>query len=246
MKKLVYVLFLLISLSTLLSAEEHIPTANTNHPIIKIETNMGDIILKLYPEKAPHTVDNFLTYIKDDFYTNTIFHRVIDGFLIQGGGFVRGYKQKKTLQPIRNESENSLANKRGTVGMSLTTNPHSAASQFYINTTDNPELNYNKNRKYGFTTFGIVIEGMDTVDKIRKVNTSRRIIHSELYKREINLYNVPDEDIIITKIVILRDLLITLPAKKTTIPNTKIEIEAPTQSIEELVKKTEPLTPTPN
>lgn len=205
MKKFI-LLFLIVLSSIAIYGIEEASTQNITQPIVKIETNLGDIIVKLFPQNTPNTVNNFLENCRDNVYNNTLIHRVIDGFLIQGGGFTKNFKQKKTRKPIRNESISGLENKRGTVGMALTTNPHSAASQFYINTTDNPELNYNETRKYGFTAFGKVIEGMDTVDKIRKVNTSRRIIHSELYKREINLYNVPDEDILIKKVVILRDL----------------------------------------
>ena len=130
MKPLLYILLLILGLSYPINGQEINPTKNISHPIIKIETTMGDIIVKLYPEKTPLTVNNFMTYIKDGFYEETIFHRVIDGFLIQGGGFIQNYKQKKTLEPIKNESEKGLQNKRGTIGMALTTNPHSASSQF--------------------------------------------------------------------------------------------------------------------
>ena len=213
----------LLILSPLHAETEKVPLhkneekALTAHPIVKMNTSKGEIIIKLYPEKAPKSVENFLSYVQDDFYSNTLIHRVVDGFLIQGGGFATGYNEKKTKKPIRNESQTALANKRGTIGFALTTNPHSAASQFYINTTDNPELNVKPSKKYGFTAFGEIIEGMNVIDKIKKEPVSKRLVYSAMYKRKVTLHHTPNEDIIINSIDILRPLQSTsLPSASRT------------------------------
>ncbi len=144
------------------------------NPVVKLETSMGDIYIELYPEKAPKTVENFLKYVKDGFYDGLIFHRVIPGFVIQGGGFYPDMKNKKpTYPPVENESDNGLSNLRGTIAMARTQDPHSASSQFYINLKDNTFLDYgNTPQKWGYTVFGKVIKGMDVVDKISKVKTT--------------------------------------------------------------------------
>ncbi len=144
------------------------------NPVVKIETNYGNIYVELYPDKAPKTVENFLRYVKEGFYDGLIFHRVIPGFVIQGGGFYPGMKYKEpTHKPIINESDNGLSNLRGTIAMARTQNPHSATSQFYINLKDNTFLDYGKTpQKWGYTVFGKVIKGMDVVDKISKVKTT--------------------------------------------------------------------------
>ncbi len=151
------------------------PASYAASPIINMQTNMGTIVIELNPEKAPKTVENFLAYVKAGFFNGTIFHRVIDNFMIQGGGYTKDYHKKKTRRPIRNEANNGLKNIRGTIAMARTSNPHSATAQFFINVADNYFLNHrNRTRRgWGYTVFGKVIAGMDVVDKIRKVPTGR-------------------------------------------------------------------------
>lgn len=150
-----------------------INTAAADAPQVKIETNMGDIIVLLEPDKAPKTVANFLTYAKDGFYNNTIFHRVISNFMIQGGGFTTDYQRKPTRAPIENEADNGLSNLKGTIAMARTMDPHSATAQFFINVKDNTFLDFTSKspRSWGYTVFGRVIKGMDTVNRIRSVAT---------------------------------------------------------------------------
>lgn len=142
-------------------------------PRVKISTTHGDIVLELNPDKAPETVKNFLQYTKDKFFDGTIFHRVIDNFMIQGGGFTEDMKEKKTRDPIQNEAKNGLKNKRGTITMARTSAPHSATSQFFINVKDNAFLDYPGRDNWGYCVFGKVVEGMEVVDKIKKVKTGR-------------------------------------------------------------------------
>ena len=144
-----------------------------DHPRVKVDTNLGSFVLELYPEKAPKTVDNFLRYVRDGFYDGTIFHRVIDGFMIQGGGFTPDYQRKPTRAPIPNEADNGLKNVRGTIAMARTMDPHSATAQFFINVKDNPFLDHTSPtpRGWGYAVFGKVVEGMDVVDKIKSVDT---------------------------------------------------------------------------
>jgi cyclophilin family peptidyl-prolyl cis-trans isomerase len=138
---------------------------------VKIETNYGEIVAELYPDKTPMTVENFKTYVDEGFYENTLFHRVIDGFMIQGGGFdAETGEQKETHGEIKLESDNGLSNDRGTIAMARTSVPDSATSQFFINTVDNEFLNYGY-RDEGYAVFGKVIEGMGVVDTIEKVET---------------------------------------------------------------------------
>ena len=147
---------------------------------IKLETNMGNIVIELYADKSPITVKNFKTYVEEGFYSNTIFHRVIDGFMIQGGGFdADSGKEKSTHSPIKLESNNGLKNERGTIAMARTPNPNSATAQFFINTENNDFLNYG-DRDEGYAVFGKVIEGMDVVDAIEKVPTSNEKPVSEV------------------------------------------------------------------
>ncbi len=150
-----------------------INTASAEAPQVKIETNMGDIIVLLEPEKAPKTVENFLTYAKDGFYNDTIFHRVISNFMIQGGGFTTDYQRKPTRAPVVNEADNGLNNKKGTIAMARTMDPHSATAQFFINVKDNNFLDFTSKspRGWGYTVFGSVIKGMDVVNRIRSVAT---------------------------------------------------------------------------
>ncbi|MGD8569360.1 MAG: peptidylprolyl isomerase [Gammaproteobacteria bacterium] len=150
-----------------------ISTSVFAEPYVKLQTNMGDIVLELNREKAPKTVANFLSYVNDGFYSGTIFHRVIDGFMIQGGGYTEDYQKKGTKAPVENEADNGLKNDRGTVAMARTSNPHSATAQFFINVVNNDFLNYRSKtpRGWGYTVFGKVVQGMDVVDKIRKIPT---------------------------------------------------------------------------
>ena len=163
--------------------------------MIKLHTNHGDITLQLEDEKAPVTVKNFLDYVSSGFYNGTIFHRVINGFMIQGGGFVPGLKQKPTKTPIKNEAANGLKNDIYTVAMARTSEPHSATAQFFINVKDNNFLNYTSADKqgYGYCVFGKVVEGKDVVDAIRQVRTGSRS----------GFQDVPVDDVIITKADIL-------------------------------------------
>ncbi|MBP7638456.1 MAG: peptidyl-prolyl cis-trans isomerase [Kiritimatiellae bacterium] len=160
---------------------------------IVIETNLGALTAELYPDKAPVTVSNMLAYIDAKYYDETIFHRVIDGFMIQGGGFTRDMAQKKTNAPIKNEADNGLRNERGTLAMARTMVVDSATSQFFINLTDNSgHLNFKAKTDagYGYCVFGKVIEGMDVVDKIAKTPTGFSGRHQ----------NVPLEPVVITSI----------------------------------------------
>lgn len=141
--------------------------------LVKIQTNLGDIVLELNDEKAPNSVANFIGYVNDGFYNGTVFHRVIDGFMIQGGGFTEDLQKKGTKAPIQNEASNGLKNMKGTVAMARTNAPHSATAQFFINVVNNDFLNYRSStsRGWGYAVFGKVVQGMDVVDKMRKVPT---------------------------------------------------------------------------
>ena len=162
---------------------------------VKLTTSMGDIILELYPDKAPATVANFLQYVKDGFYNGTVFHRVIDGFMIQGGGLTADLQKKSTRAPIKNEADNGLKNEPYTVAMARTNDPDSATSQFFINVADNKALNFRgKNaRDWGYTVFGSVVQGKDVVDKIRAVATGTQGMYE----------NVPTTPVVITQATIL-------------------------------------------
>ncbi len=159
--------------------------------MIKLHTKHGVITLELDAAKAPDTVANFTQYVKDGHYSNTIFHRVIDGFMIQGGGFEPGMKQKPTREPVQNEANNGLKNDMYTVAMARTSEPHSASAQFFINVGDNDFLNHSAPtaQGWGYCVFGKVVDGTDVVDKIRKVKTGSKSMHQD----------VPVEDVIIEK-----------------------------------------------
>jgi len=146
-------------------------TVNDSENTVILLTNKGNIKLKLYPEKAPITVKNFLSYIDSGFYNNTIFHRIIPGFVIQGGGFSKEMDRKKTLPPIKNEADNGLKNLRGTLSMARTNIVNSATSQFFINLKDNDSLDHGS-RDFGYAVFAKVIEGMEIVDKIASAETT--------------------------------------------------------------------------
>ncbi len=148
-----------------------------NRPVVVLHTSMGDIKIALNSEKAPKSVDNFLAYAKAGNYDGTIFHRVISSFMIQGGGYTPDLKKKGTNAPIQNEADNGLKNKRGTIAMARTMDPHSATSQFFINVVDNNMLNYKTKkdgRTWGYAVFGEVIEGLEVVDDIRFVETAAK------------------------------------------------------------------------
>ena len=142
--------------------------------VVRLETSMGDIIIELDRQAAPVTTANFLEYAGSGFYDGTIFHRIIRGFMIQGGGFTTKMEKKKTRDPIVNEANNGLSNVRGTIAMARTSDPNSATCQFFINHADNTPLDYNENRNPGYAVFGKVIEGMDVVDAIAEVKTTTR------------------------------------------------------------------------
>ena len=163
-----YFITLLAGLS--LSITTHFVQA-ADAPHVLLKTNMGDIVLELNPEKAPQTVENFLAYVKSGHYNGTIFHRVIDGFMIQGGGFDKDMKQKPTKSPIKNEANNGLKNERYTLAMARTGDPHSATAQFFINVNDNDFLTYPGQDGWGYCVFGKVVQGMDVVDQIKRVPT---------------------------------------------------------------------------
>ncbi|MDR0996247.1 MAG: peptidyl-prolyl cis-trans isomerase [Zoogloeaceae bacterium] len=150
--------------------------------MIKLTTSLGDIVLELDHDKAPETAKNFEQYVKDGHYDETIFHRVIDGFMIQGGGFGPDMAQKDTRAPIQNEAANGLKNDRGTIAMARTNDPHSATAQFFINVKDNDFLNFSApaGNGWGYCVFGKVVEGMDVVDQIRKVKTGNKGFHQDV------------------------------------------------------------------
>lgn len=147
---------------------------------VKFQTSAGDFTVELYPEKAPKTVENFLQYVKDKHYNGTIFHRVMDGFMVQAGGMTPDMKEKPTRDPIPLEAKNGLKNDRGTIAMARTSNPNSATAQFFINVVDNNGLNAPAPDGYGYTVFGKVIAGMDTIDKIRTVPTGNKGPHQNV------------------------------------------------------------------
>lgn len=157
--------------------------------MVRLHTSLGTITLQLDAEKAPLTVKNFLDYVNSGFYSNTIFHRVIPSFMIQGGGFEPGMKQKPTKTPIKNEAANGLRNDIYTIAMARTNDPHSATGQFFINTKNNGFLDYPGQDGWGYCVFGKVVEGMEVVDKIGNVKTGSSGFHQD----------VPKEDVIITK-----------------------------------------------
>lgn len=147
-----------------------------------LDTNHGKIIIELDTEKAPISAENFLTYVKEEFFNNTIFHRVIPGFMVQGGGFIEGMQQKDTNPSIKNEADNGLSNKRGSLAMARTPDPDSASSQFFINLKDNDFLNYTAptSQGWGYAVFGEVTEGMDIVDSIAQVATANMGGHGDV------------------------------------------------------------------
>ncbi len=159
----------------------------SDKPMVVIETNMGDIVVELWPDKAPITVKNFLKYVDAKTYDNTIFHRVIDGFMIQGGGFTPDMKKIKTFPPIKNEASTETKNFRGTIAMARTSAINSATSQFFINLKDNHFLDHrdNSSRGFGYAVFGRVVKGMDVVDKIAKVRTTTKGFYRDVPQKPV-------------------------------------------------------------
>lgn len=188
-------LILIFGLNTSAQASEQ--------PRVLVETTLGNFELVLNPDKAPKTVANFLGYVNSGFYDGTTFHRVIDGFMIQGGGFTADYLRKETNPPIINEADNGLKNLRGTIAMARTMDPHSATAQFFINVKDNGFLDYTSKspRGWGYAVFGQVVKGMDTVDKIRQVKTGPGGVFPS---------DVPQEMVVIKRMSVMN----AKPAKK--------------------------------
>ena len=191
-------LSVILPVSATASSNSTNPQGKTNmstSPRVKLETSMGDIVIELDAAKAPKTAANFVDYVKDGFYNGTVFHRVMDGFMIQGGGFEPGLKQKPTKAPIDNEANNGLKNANYTVAMARTSDPHSATAQFFINVADNGFLNHTapSAQGWGYAVFGKVVSGADVVDKIKAVKTGRSGFHDD----------VPKEDVVIEKAVAL-------------------------------------------
>jgi len=158
---------------------------------VKLQTSMGDIVIELDTEKAPVTAENFLQYVRDGFYDNTVFHRVINGFMVQGGGFEPGLKQKPVRAPIENEAANGVKNDAYTVAMARTSDPHSATAQFFFNVVNNNFLNFRAANAdgFGYCVFGNVVQGREVIDKIKAVPTSNRGFHQD----------VPTDDVVIKK-----------------------------------------------
>jgi len=162
---------------------------------VKLQTSMGDIVVELDSAKAPATTENFLQYVREGFYDNTIFHRVINGFMVQGGGFEPGMKQKPVRSPVQNEAGNGLQNDAYTIAMARTSDPHSATAQFFFNVVNNNFLNYRAANQegFGYCVFGKVVEGRDVVDKIKAVPTGNRGFHQD----------VPTKDVVLEKASVL-------------------------------------------
>jgi peptidyl-prolyl cis-trans isomerase B (cyclophilin B) len=186
-------MFAVVSMTTPLAHAEDQADKPT---LVELQTNYGDITIKLFPDRAPKTVANFLTYVDEGFYSDTLFHRVIANFMIQGGGMTADMREKKTHDPIVNEDANGLSNKRGTIAMARTTNPHSATSQFFINVKDNLSLDKNySGQRWGYCVFGQVVKGMSVVDEIRNVPTGMKAGHGD----------VPIKPVIIKKAVRVKE-----------------------------------------
>ena len=165
------------------------------NPNVLLDTTEGEILIELYPDKAPETVANFLKYVDEGFYKNTIFHRVIKGFMIQGGGLTLKMEEKPTNAPVKNEADNGLKNDRGTIAMARTMDPHSATAQFFINTVDNDFLDFRAPtpQHYGYCVFGKVVSGMEAVDAIAKVQTGRRGMHSDVPVENVVILDAVEE-----------------------------------------------------
>ena len=192
------------SLFVLLFALLITPAALAANPKVELKTSLGAVVIELYPENAPKTVENFLQYVKDGFYDGTIFHRVIPGFMAQGGGFTPNYQQKPVRPPIRNEAGNGLRNAIGTVAMARTADPHSATAQFFINVSENDFLDFKSpdDKGYGYTVFARVTSGMDVVQKMLQIPTATVGPHQ----------NVPRQPIVIERARLLEEKPAAKPA----------------------------------
>ena len=177
----------------IVNLERNIVKSQSN--VVKLETSMGNIVIELNEQAAPVTVKNFLGYVEAGFYDGLIFHRIIPGFMIQGGGFTQQMVKKETRDPIINEAKNGLSNMRGTIAMARTSDPDSATAQFFINHSDNDFLNYIDDNKAGYAAFGKVTEGMDVVDAIASVETTTYV--DTTTRNKIEMENVPVEPVII-------------------------------------------------
>lgn len=164
--------------------------------MVKISTNLGNLTIKLFADEAPKTVENFLSYVDDGFYDNTIFHRVISNFMVQGGGFAPGMEQKDTKAPIANEANNGLPNKRYTLAMARTQDPHSATAQFFINVEDNDFLNFSSETTngWGYCVFGEVVEGTEVVEKIKAVATGSHGFHQDVPRDDVVIISASRTD----------------------------------------------------
>jgi peptidyl-prolyl cis-trans isomerase B (cyclophilin B) len=195
--KYVSLLGILAAFYVTLSSNKDLEMKNSNveKPVVVMETSMGNIKIELYPDKAPITVQNFLEYVKNGHYDHTIFHRVIDNFMIQGGGFTANMSQKSTLSPIKNEANNGLKNARGTVAMARTQDVNSATAQFFINVNDNTFLNFKSEnpQEYGYCVFGKVIDGMDVVDKIKSVDTTASGTYRDIPVKPIEILSMKQQ-----------------------------------------------------
>lgn len=193
---------------TLLAGAIALVTSISAHagPKVVIHTSLGDITLELNEEKAPKTVTNFLSYVDEGFYSNTVFHRVIEGFMIQGGGFELQedgrIEQKAVKDPVENEAKNGLKNRRGSIAMARTSDPHSATSQFFINDGDNDNLDFPSFDGWGYAVFGEVVEGLNVVDKIAEVATGTKGLHARMGNQTMErpMRDVPTENVIIKSI----------------------------------------------
>ena len=171
-------------------------TERETHPRVRMKTSLGEFVLELFPEKAPLTVENFLRYVDDDFYDGTIFHRVIDGFMIQGGGYDEKLGKKETRPPIANEAHNGLRNMRGTIAMARLPEPDTATSQFFINVVDNSgSLDYRDDvQRPGYCVFGEVASGMEVVDKIKAVETGANVIGEDAPIEKVTIVSAEREE----------------------------------------------------
>jgi peptidyl-prolyl cis-trans isomerase B (cyclophilin B) len=181
-------------LTTIIFINNGVNAEMATNTIITVKTSLGDIKLELFNDKAPITAENFEKYIKSNYFTNSIFHRVIKDFMVQGGGFTTEMKEKETMSPIKNEANNKISNERGTIAMARTNDPHSASAQFFINLKDNTFLDFKSEttQGWGYCVFGKVIEGIEVIDKIAMVDTGSYGPHQD----------VPKDPVIIKEIII--------------------------------------------
>jgi len=183
------------AIALLLAANSNVFASN---PKVRMETTKGVVVIELYPDKAPKTVENFLRYVNEGKYDGTIFHRVIKRFMNQGGGFTPDFKKVETFAPIKNEADNGLKNKRGTIAMARTGDPHSATNQFFVNTVDNAFLDHTSKtpRGWGYCVFATVVDGMDVMDRIAKVPTGAKGPFQQ---------DVPQEEILIQEVSVIEE-----------------------------------------